>query len=88
MVHGSLLEYLATPLSTGLPSPAAIMGREFRGLLPQLQHFLPDSTEQLLVQHHKNQVDPGGHDLPVIPIGSNVMLLDHRSNLCAELRIL
>ena len=77
--HISLLEYLATPLSTGLPSPAAMMGREFRGLLPQLQHFLPDSTEELLVQHHKNQVCPGGHDLPVIPIGSNVMFLDHRS---------
>ena len=55
------------------------MGREFRGLLPQLQHFLPDSTEELLVQCHKNQVCPGGHDLPVISIGSNVMFLDHRS---------
>ena len=77
--HISLLKYLATPLSTGLPSPAAMMGREFRGLLPHLQHFLPDSTEELLVQHHKYQVHPGGHDLPVIPIGSNVMFLDHRS---------
>ena len=75
----SLLEYLATPLSTGLPSPTAMMGREFRGLLPHLQHFLPDSTEELLVQHHENQVCPGGHDLPVIPIGSNVTFLDHRS---------
>ena len=77
--HISLLEYLATPLSTGLPSPAPMMGRELRGLLPQLQHFLPDSTEELLVQCHKNQVCPGGHDLPVISIGSNVMFLDHRS---------
>ena len=33
----SLLEYLATPLSTGLPSPAAMMGREFRGLLPHVK---------------------------------------------------
>ena len=78
--HISLLEYLATPLSTGLPSPAAMMGREFRGLLPHLQHFLPDSTTELLVQHHENQVCPGGHDLPDIPIGSNVMFLDHRMN--------
>ena len=67
-----LLEYLATPFNTGLPSPAAMMGREFRGLLPHLQHFLPDSTKELLVQCHENQVHPGGHDLSDVPIGSNV----------------
>ena len=78
--HISLLEYLATPLSTGLPSPAAMMGRDFRGLLPHLQHFLPDSTTELLVQCHQNQVHPGGHDLPDISIGSNVTFLDHRTN--------
>ena len=76
----SLLEYLATLLSTGLPSPAAMMGRDFRGLLPHLQHFLPDSTTELLVQQHQNQVHPGGHDLPDISIGSNVTFLDHRTN--------
>ena len=76
----SLLEYLATPLCTGLPSPAAMMGRDFRGLLPHLQHFLPDSTTELLVQCHQNQVHPGGHDLPDISIGSNVTFLDHRAN--------
>ena len=76
----SLLEYLATPLSTGLLSPAAMMGREFRGLLPHLQHFLPDSTKELLVQCHENQVCPGGHDLSVILFGSNVIFLDHRMN--------
>ena len=74
----SLLDYLATPLSTGIPSPAAMMCRDFRGLLPHLQHFLPDSTKEQLV-HHENQVHPGGHDLPDISIGSNVMFLDHRS---------
>ena len=78
--HISLLEYLATPLSTGLPSPAAMMGREFRGLLPHLQHFLPDRTKELLVQCHGNQVCPGGCDLSDIPIGSNVTFLDHRMN--------
>ena len=77
--HISLLEYLATPISTGLASPAAMMGRDFRGLLPHLQHFLLDSTKEQLVHHHENQVCPGGHDLPVIPIGSNVTFLDHRS---------
>ena len=75
----ALLEYLATPLSTGIPSPAAMMGRDFRGLLPHLQHFLPDSTEELLVHHHENQVCSGGHDLPDISVGSNVTFLDHRS---------
>ena len=75
----ALPEYLATPLSTGVPSPAAMMGRDFRGLLPHLQHFLPDSTEELLVHHHENQVCSGGHDLLDISVASNVMFLDHRS---------
>ena len=76
--HIALLEYLATPLSTGIPSPAAMMGRDFRGLLPHLQHFLWDSTKEQLVQHHENQVCTGGHDLSEIFIGSNVTFLDHR----------
>ena len=76
----SLLEYLATPLSAGLPSPAAMMGRKFRGLSPHLQHFLPDSTKERLVQHHKNQICPNGHDLPDISIGSTITFLDHRTN--------
>ena len=76
----SLLEYLATPLSAGLPSPAAMMGREFRGLLPHLQHFLPDSTKECLVQCHENQIHPNGHNLPDISIGSTVTFLDHRTN--------
>ena len=75
----ALLEYLATPLSTGIPSPAVMMGRDFRGLLPHLQHFLPDSTKEHLVHHHENQVCSGGHDLLEISIGSNVIFLDHRS---------
>ena len=54
------------------------MGRDFRGLLPHLQHFLPDSTKEQLVQCHKNQVHTGGHDLSEITIGSNVTFLDHR----------
>ena len=37
-----------------------MMGREFRGLLPHLQYFLPDSTLELLVHHHENQAHPGG----------------------------
>ena len=45
----ALLEYLSTPLRTGLPSPAVMMGREFRGLLPQLSYFLPDCTREQLV---------------------------------------
>ena len=77
--HIALLEYLSTPLRTGLPSPAVMMGREFRGLLPQLSHFLPDSTKEQLVLQHEKQVHPGGHDLPDISIGSNLTFLDHRT---------
>ena len=73
-----LLEYLATPLSTGIPSPAVMMGRDFRGLLPHL-HFLPDSTKEQLVNHHENQVCSGGHDLSDISVGSNVTFFDHRT---------
>ena len=75
----ALLEYLGTLLSTGIPSPAAIMGRDFRGLLPHLQHFLPDSTKEQLVHHHENQIHSGGHDLSDFSIGSNVTFLDHRT---------
>ena len=75
----ALLEYLSTLLSTGIPSPAVMMGRDFRGLLPHLQHFLPDSTKEHLVHHHENQVHTGGHDLSEISIGSNVTFLDHRT---------
>ena len=75
----ALLEYLATPLNTGILSPAAMMGRDFRGLLPHLQHFLPDSTKEQLVHHHENQVHSSGHDLPDISLGSNVTILDHRT---------
>ena len=77
--HIALLEYLSTPLRTGLPSPAVMMGREFRQLLPQLSHFLPDSIKEQLVLQHEKQVHPGGHDLPDISIGSNVTFLDHRT---------
>ena len=75
----ALLEYLATLLNTGIPSPAVMMGRDFRGLLPHLQHFLPDSTKEHLVHRHENQVHSGGHDLSDISIGSNVTFLDHRT---------
>ena len=85
----SLLEYLATPLRTGLPSPASMMGREFRGLLPHLGHFLPDSTQELLVHHHEIQVHPGGHNLPIIPIGSNVTfwIIDQENGTQRKCRI-
>ena len=75
----ALLEYLATLLGTGIPSPAAMMGRDFRGLFPHLQHFLPDSTKEHLVHCHENQVHSGGHDLSDISITSNVTFLDHRT---------
>ena len=77
--HIALLEYLVTPLSTGIPSPAVMMGRDFEGLLPHLQHFLWDSTKEQLVNCYENQVHCGHHDLSDISIGSNITFLDHRT---------
>ena len=76
----ALLKYLTTLLNTCIPSPAVMMGRDFRGLLPHLQHFLPDSTKEHLVHCHENQVCSGGHDLSDISTGSNVAFLDHRTH--------
>ena len=55
------------------------MGRDFRGLLPHLQHFLPDSTKEHLVHCLENQVHSGGHDFSDLSVGSNVTFLDHRT---------
>ena len=35
--HIALLEYLSTPLSSNIPSPSELMGRQFRGLLQFFQ---------------------------------------------------
>ena len=56
--HIALLEYLATLLSTGIPSQAAMMGRDFRGLLPHYKHFLPDGTKEQLFHHHEKSGPP------------------------------
>ena len=85
--HIALLEYLSTPLRTGLPSPAVMMGREFNGLLPQLSHFLPDGTKEQLVLQHEKQIHPGGHDLPDISVGINVTFFDHRTKECYPAKV-
>ena len=48
----ALLEYLSTPLSSNIPSPSELMGRQFRGLLPFFQdRGAPESvTEQIMLQ--------------------------------------
>ena len=76
----ALLEYLSTPLSSNLPSPSELMGRQFQGLLPYFQdHGTPESvTEQIMLQKEKEKCrhDISAHDLPVIPIGATVAYIN------------
>ena len=76
----ALLEYLSTPLSSNVPSPSELMGRQFQGLLPFFQdHGTPESvTEQIMLQKEKEKCrhDVSAHDLPVIPVGATVAYIN------------
>ena len=76
----ALLEYLSTPLSSNVPSPSELMGRQFRGLLPFFQdRGTPVSvTEQIMLQKEKEKCrhDASAHDLPVIPVGATVAYIN------------
>ena len=84
-----LLEYLCTPLSEKLPSPAELLaGRQFKGLQTTLSEKLtPDTSfseqvmEQLVAKKEMEmlQHDKSTHDLQIFAIGSTVMYYDHRS---------
>ena len=84
-----LLEYLYTPLSEKLASPAELLaGRQFKGLQPTLHEkltptssFSEQAKEQLVSKKEieKSQHDKLAHDLQILAIGSTVMYYDHKS---------
>ena len=84
-----LLEYLCTPLSEKLASPAELLaGRQFKGLQPTLcakltpnSSFAEQAKEQLVSKKEieKSQHDKSAHDLQILAIGSTVMHYDHKS---------
>ena len=84
-----LLEYLCTPFSEKLASPAELLaGRQFKGLQPTLHakltpnsSFSEQAKEQLVSKKEieKSQHDKSAHDLQILTIGSTVMCYDHKS---------
>ena len=84
-----LLEYLCTPLSEKLASPAELLAdRQFKGLQPTLHakltpnsSFSEQAKEQLVAKKEieKSQHDKSAHDLQILAIGSTVMYYDHKS---------
>ena len=74
-----LLEYLATPFDSNLPSPSEFNGRQFSGLLPNLRYnSLPDSTSEVLIDQHKKELNHAhGKELRDLPEGSAVSYYDH-----------
>ena len=75
----ALLEYLATPLESNLPSLSELNGRQFSGLLPNLRHnSLPDSTSEASIDQHKKQLNHAhGRELRDFSEGSTVSYYDH-----------
>ena len=89
VIKPGLLEYLCTPLSEKLASPAELLaGRQFKGLQPTLHAKLtPDTSfseqvkEKLVAKKEmeKSQYDNSAHDLQILTIGSTVMYYNRRS---------
>ena len=84
-----LLEYLCTPLSARLTSPAELLAtRQYKGLQPTLHaRLLPESTvaesnkDKLTSRKEIEKVnhDRSAHDLPILPVGCIVTYFDHVS---------
>ena len=74
------MEYLSTPLSSNIPSPSELMGRQFRGLLPLFQeHGAPDTVQEQVMlkkERQKCRYDTVAHDLPVVPVGTTVSYIN------------
>ena len=84
-----LLEYLCTPLSARLASPAELLAtHQYKGLQPTLcARLLPQSTvaesnKDELISHkeiEKASHDRSAHELPILPVGCIVTYFDHVS---------
>ena len=84
-----LLEYLCTPLSARLASPAKLLATHwYKGLQPTLcARLLPQSTiaesnkDDLISckEMEKANHDRSAHDLPILPVGCTVTYFDHMS---------
>ena len=82
--HLALLEYLCTLISDMIPSPIALCGCAFKGLLPS---FLRNNNNNLSFSDslqdrcdkEKSHFDVNSKDLPIIPVGSAVMVYDHQT---------
>ena len=83
------MEYLCTPLSEKLSSPAELLSTHwYKGLQPTLHaRLLPYSTmsdyntEQLIAQKDSEKAnhDRSAHDLSILPVGCPVTYFDHVS---------
>ena len=82
-----LLEYLCTPLSEKLSSPAELLATcRYKGLQPTLcARLLPtvaESNKDELISHkeiEKANHDRSAHDLPIMPVGCTVTYFEHMS---------
>ena len=84
-----LLEYLCTPLSARLTSPAELLAtHQYKGLQPSLRARLftkstvAESNEEELISHkeiEKANHDRSAHDLPILPVGCIMTYFDHVS---------
>ena len=84
-----LLEYLCTPLSARLTSPAELLATcQYKGLQPSLharlftQSTVAESNEEELISHkeiEKANHERSAHDLPILPVGCIVTYFDHVS---------
>ena len=79
-----LLEYLCTPISDMIPCPSALCGHAFKGLLPG---FLRNNNNNLSFSDslqdrcdkQKSHFDVNSKELPIILVGSVVMVYDHQT---------
>ena len=84
-----LLEYLCTPSSARLTSPAELLATcQYKGLQPTLharllsQSTVAESNKDELISRkeiEKANHDRSAHDLPILPVGCIVTYFDHVS---------
>ena len=79
----ALLEYLCSPISDMIPSPSALCGHDFKGLLPCIlrNNNNPSFSDSLQERHDKeiSHFDVNSKDLLIIPVESLVRVYDHQT---------